>query len=283
MTYDPGAVMSYFDAVGDREWARLEATLRGRISYAIHRRILLECARSSMRVLDIGSGPGRFAIDLARLGCEVTLADLSPTQLQLARQRLDQERLLGHVAGFHQIDVTDMRMLDDSAFDLVVCYGGVVSYARDRYAAALAELRRVVRTSGVVLVSVMSLYGTLSLTGPLDAADFLAHADEHLDVAAVLAGDGVVYTRPGSREFHQPLALFTSGGLRHAMRAARLGVVKMAAANPLLTEYERVPRIEESPEAAARLEQLEIAACQYPGLLDTGSHLIAVGQPSEPA
>jgi len=280
MSYDAAAVRAFFDGFAEREWSRLDATPQGRTNYAIHLRALTRHIQPGMRVLDMGSGPGRFAIDIARAGCEVALADISPVQLGLARRRLEDEGLLERATGFHQLDVTDLHGLDTAAYDIVVCFGGVISYTRERYAAGLRELARVVRPGGLVLVSVMSLHGTLRLAGPLDAVGFLARLDEHIDRSAILAGENIVFTRPGSAELHQPLALFTAEGLRRAMADAQLVVEQMASSNPLIAQFQRVPQIADSAEATAVLRELELAACEVPGLLDTGSHLIAVARRS---
>src|SRR6476619_2439750 len=104
MTYDATALRAFFDAYGDKEWDRLEKTLQGRIKHAAHRRILERYLRPGMRVLDVGSGPGRFAIDVARLGATVTLVDLSSVQLDLARKRLAEHDAAGSADGFHCLD-----------------------------------------------------------------------------------------------------------------------------------------------------------------------------------
>ncbi len=92
MAYDASGVRAYFDDYAEREWTRLDETVQGRSSYAIHRRLLERYARPGMQVLDIGAGPGRYAIDLLRLGCAVTVADLSPVQLELARRQAKRGR-----------------------------------------------------------------------------------------------------------------------------------------------------------------------------------------------
>lgn len=278
MTYDSNSVRAYFDNFGEREWARLETDIQGRSNYAVHKRFLDEHVHSGMRVLDIGSGPGRFAIDLVSAGAEVTVADLSPVQLGLARQNLAARGLLDRVVQFRQLDVLDMQSIDDGAYDVVVCFGGVVSYTRERHAEALRGLRRVVRPGGTVLVSVMSLYGVLRLVGPLDAAAVLESIDEHIDWQGVVAGADVVYTRPGSVEFHQPMALFTSIGLNRAVTEAGLVVESMAAANAILPAFSRVPNLEASSRATEALQEFELAVCDCPGLLDAGGHLLAVAR-----
>lgn len=278
MTYDSSSVRAYFDDFGEREWARLETDIQGRSNYAVHKRFLDQYVRSGMRVLDIGSGPGRFAIDLVNAGAEVTVADLSPVQVELARKNLTARGLLDRVVEFRQLDVLDMQSLGEAAYDVVVCFGGVVSYTKERHPEALRALRRVVRPGGFALISVMSLYGVLRLVGPLDAASVVESIDDHIDWQSVLDGADVVYTRPGSVEFHQPLALFTSAGLRRVAMEADLVVESMAAANPILPVYTPVPKLEASPDAAEALQSFELAVCDCPGLLDAGGHLMVVAR-----
>jgi ubiquinone/menaquinone biosynthesis C-methylase UbiE len=157
MTYDAHRTRVFFDTFGRREWDRLELTVQGRVKYAVHKRLLEEYITPGMRVLDIGSGPGRFAIDIVNLGARVTVADLSPVQLNLAREHM---RDLQHgVDGFHVLDATDLSSVPSAEFDAVVCYGGVLSYTRERHPIALRELHRVTRPGGVVLASVMDVFG----------------------------------------------------------------------------------------------------------------------------
>lgn len=278
MSYDAESLRGYFDDFGDREWQRLEKTLQGRVKYVVHRRLIDAVISPGMRVLDVGSGPGRFAIDMVHAGARVTLVDLSQVQLELARARLAEHGALDGVDGFLRLDVLDLSSLADGSYDAVVCIGGAISYTTTSYATALRELARVARPGAPLVFSVMSLLGAMRLIGPLDAATVLEHLGQHLDVAAIMAAQGVVFTTPGSKEFHQPLALFTAAGLRASLEAAGLEVETMATSNPLLPEYLHVPRIEASPEASSLMMALEEALCAEPGLLDAGGHLLAVAR-----
>jgi len=278
MPYDCKAVAEYFDTLAEKEWLRLEATLQGRIKYAVHRHFVAKHILQGMEVLDVGSGPGRFALDCVRLGADITLVDISPVQLELARQRLSTEVSLERVRAFHRLDVLDLTSLAPDAYDAVVCFGGAISYTRERYLDALRQLIRVARPGAPILLSVMSLFGAMRLLGPLDAATVLETANEHLDWAAVLSGAGVICTRPTSREFHQPLALFTSTGLRAALVELGLEVEVLATASPFVPEFLAVPKISASERAAHTLMDLEVSLCEQPGLLDAGSHLLAVAR-----
>jgi ubiquinone/menaquinone biosynthesis C-methylase UbiE len=276
MTYDPDSVARYFDTLAEQEWLRLESTLQGRIKYAVHRHFVERHIRPGMHVLDVGSGPGRFGLDCVALGADVTLVDLSPVQLAAARERMAVRGVLNRVRGFHQLDVLDMTSLAADSYDAVLCFGGAISYTKERHLDALRQLARVARPGAPILLSVMSLYGVMGLVGPLDAATVLENVNDHLDWDAVLSGAGVVFTRPTSTEFHQPLALFSSAGLRSALVEAGLEVRTLASANPFLPEFLPVPKIEASERAARMLVDLEVALCDQPGLVDTGSHLLAV-------
>ncbi len=77
---------------------------------------------------DAGCGPGRFSIVVAELGATVTALDLSNVQLQLAKERLGKAGVLESVGGFVSGDIADLSMFQDGHFDVVICYGGALSY-----------------------------------------------------------------------------------------------------------------------------------------------------------
>ena len=146
--WNPYRAAEYFDAYGEREWARFENGTTPGPSMTIHMRLLEGYVRPGDRVLDAGAGPGRFTLELLRLGADVIALDISPGQLELLRARLPEiEALVG--------DVTDLSRFADGTFDVTVCYGGPLSYVADRAERAVAELARVTKPGGHVLVSVM--------------------------------------------------------------------------------------------------------------------------------
>src|SRR3954471_13581901 len=72
------------------------------------------------RALDIAGGAGRNALWLARRGLDVTIADISPVGLALARLRAAEQSLNLHVL---EIDL-EQQPLEAEQFDLIlsVCY-----------------------------------------------------------------------------------------------------------------------------------------------------------------
>ena len=86
MTSD--AVRAYYAAFGEREWTRLDNPDDGAVEFAITCRTLATYLPTAARVLDLGGGPGRYAIWLARRGHHVVLADLQVIPAFSAWQRI---------------------------------------------------------------------------------------------------------------------------------------------------------------------------------------------------
>src|SRR5215207_7690714 len=98
------------------------------------------------RVLDAGCGSGPLSAALLAKGAIVTGFDSSSAMVKLARQRL------GENAALHVADLSQPLPFADGAFDDVVV-SLVLHYLRD-WTAPLAELRRVVKPGGRVIVVV---------------------------------------------------------------------------------------------------------------------------------
>jgi ubiquinone/menaquinone biosynthesis C-methylase UbiE len=98
------------------------------------------------RVLDAGCGAGPLTEDLRARGALVTGFDSSPAMLELARQRL------GEDADLQVADLSQPLPYADGEFDDVVV-SLVLHYLKD-WSAPLAELRRVLKPGGRLLLSV---------------------------------------------------------------------------------------------------------------------------------
>jgi ubiquinone/menaquinone biosynthesis C-methylase UbiE len=147
-----------------------------------------ERAGRTLRVLDVGCGEGHFAAALVRCGAEVVAVDVAEEPLRRAQARhpdLDL-RLVAPEAPLP---------LEDASFD-VVWAGETIEHVADT-AGWLSELRRVLRSGGLVLLSTPD-HGPLSrwrLT--FSRRTFEAHFDPRSDhlrfytrgALAVLLGD----------------------------------------------------------------------------------------------
>ncbi len=160
-------VRAHFDAIGDAEWDRMAATPRDRVSFELHRRLLAQYLHPGDRVLEIGAGPGRFTIELARLGAQVTVTDISPVQLALNEHHVREHGYEGAVESRLQLDVRDAGDFGNGAFDAVVAYGGPLSYVFEDAGDAFRSLVSVTRPGGFLLASVMASVGSFRYFLPL--------------------------------------------------------------------------------------------------------------------
>lgn len=254
--WDPARTAEFFDEFGEREWTRFEDGLTPAAGLDIHVRFLERFVRHGDRALDAGAGPGRFTAELVRLGAEVVALDLSPGQLEQLRARLpDVEAHVG--------DVTDLSRFADRSFDLTVCFGGPLSYVLDRAEDALAELVRVTRPGGLVLVSVMSLAGTLvhyiSVVLDLARRDGVARQVE-------IARTGFLPEAPDYG--HLAMKLYRWSELESLL--SRHGEVVAAAAAGLIPDLRP-----EEPELRELVHTLEAELCEEPGAVSCGQHIVA--------
>ena len=262
--YEREHTAAFFDELGEGEWTRFEDGRTPPQSVAVHIEQLRRFVQEGDRVLDVGAGPGRFTIELARLGAEIVVADISPGQLEENRKRLAEAGLEERVKERVLADVTDLSDFEDASFDVVVCYGGPLSYIIDRAEEGIAELLRVTRKGGHVLLSVMSLIGTI-----------VHYADEVLDLArrdGVELNEAIVRTGllPQAEGYgHLPMKMYRWSELE-ALLSRHGTIVAASAAGLLPTRYPQEPELREF---VARVE-LELAS--EPGALSCGQHLLAV-------
>ncbi len=115
----------------------------------------------SWKVLDVGTGPGRFGALFAGHGCQVTGVDLNPDMLEIAG---DTVRGLGLEDRFAvgPGNAEDLSEFADDSFDVVCCME-LFDHLPDLHK-ALAEMRRVLKPGGRFLYTYVpseSLYGCL--------------------------------------------------------------------------------------------------------------------------
>jgi magnesium-protoporphyrin O-methyltransferase len=130
-----GQLKTYFDRTAVDAWARLTSTAPvGRIRATVRagrddmRSTLLAYVPTDLvgkRLLDAGCGTGAFSVEAAKRGAEVVAIDLSPTLVDLARERLPPQ--LGH----GRIDFRTGDMSDPALghFNHVVAMDSLIHYS----------------------------------------------------------------------------------------------------------------------------------------------------------
>jgi len=148
-----GEIEHYFDRTAADAWARLTSDAPvGRVRATVRagrdrmRSTLLSWLPQDLRgrrILDAGCGTGALAVEAAARGADVVAIDLSPTLVDLARERLPR-----HLGG-GSIDFRSGDMLDPALgqFDHVVAMDSLIHYKARDVVAALSKLAARTSTS----------------------------------------------------------------------------------------------------------------------------------------
>ena len=159
MTYEATRerLETYFDRTASATWERLtsEAPV-SRIRQTVRegrdqmREMLLSALPGDLtgaRVLDAGCGAGQMAIELAQRGADVIAVDISPSLIDVARQRTPDDLK-------HRIDYRAGDMLDPAFGDVdaAIAMDSLIHYDADDIAAALDMLAG--RTRGPIAFTI---------------------------------------------------------------------------------------------------------------------------------
>jgi S-adenosylmethionine-dependent methyltransferase len=145
----------YQDA--QKEWERLDLPLC-RIEFASTLRLIDTYFAKGETLVDIGGGPGRYVIELLKRGCNVTLFDLSPENIALAKVKTAE---LGLAADALLVgDARDLSALGDQRFDGVLALGPLYHLTeRPERIAFLEAARRLLNPEGILIAAYLNAWG----------------------------------------------------------------------------------------------------------------------------
>ncbi len=216
----------YFDRTAADAWARLTSTAKvsgiratvraGRDRMRATLLGWLPVDLHGARVLDAGCGTGALAVEAARRGADVVAIDLSPTLVQLARERLPSD--LAGTIDFRAGDMLDASLGD---VDHAVAMDSLIHYDEADMVAALAALAPRTRQSIVFTFAPSNpLLATMIAVGRMfprrDRAPFIAPVAQARLLRAIAVEPALAAWRVG-RDERIASGFYTS----HAMELRR--------------------------------------------------------------
>ncbi len=148
-------VEEHYDLTAHTEWERLD---RHRTEFAVTLRALeAHLPGSPHKILDIGGGPGRYAIALAARKHHVTLADISSRSLKVALQKASEAGVT--LADTVHADALDLRPVESGSFDAVLLMGPLYHLLEEsERRQAVLEAVRVLRPGGLLFAAFVTRF-----------------------------------------------------------------------------------------------------------------------------
>lgn len=263
-------VRAYYDQAAEREWDRLATT--SQIEFFITMKVIDEIAGDrKLKILDLGGGPGRYAIELTKKGHEVVLVDLSESNLKLAYQKATEQDV--KIAQIIRASATDLSVLPGDSFDLVLSLGPMYHLTEDEdITRANRELYRVLRTERNALVAFITKFAVLRDVlhrGPERLIEFRDHYTNVME-------HGVIVQPPESG--FTDLRLFNASEIEPLM--AKSGFIQerlIGCEGPMnLRLYENLNQLDPTAknEIFSHISQYAI----WPTLLDSSDHILFLGR-----
>ncbi len=152
---NPKDVKKRFDEIS-RTYDEMGETFESKLGQRLRSELIEEHLPKGVnaKVLDAGGGTGRTTLPLAKMGYHVTLCDISPGMLDVAREKLSKQRLLDKVE-VKEADIASLPFADET-FDFIICLAGPLSLADSLKAAK--ELVRVMEKEGKIIVDAFGRY-----------------------------------------------------------------------------------------------------------------------------
>ena len=158
MRDDVTDIAAFYDDGSDAEHVRLD---EHQLEFDLTLRYLEEYLPCTSAILEIGAATGRYTLELAKHGHDVTAVDLSPVLIDECKLHLADAGLADQVR-FVVADARDLSAVNDDDFDAVLIMGPLYHLVRssDR-GLALAESLSRLRSGGLIFSTFLSRFGVL--------------------------------------------------------------------------------------------------------------------------
>ena len=226
---------------------------------------------TTLRILDIGAGTGRYAVELAKEGHDVTAVEYVKYNLGRLKQNADVMKTECQEAGkefllqAYQGDARKLKRFAEDTFDLTLLFGPMYHlYSFEDKLQALMEAKRVTKPDGYILVAyLMNEYGVLTY-GFKEGNAIACIEDGRLDEN--------FHCRSTEKELYDYVRLEDMKELRDA--AGPEHVQTISADGP--ADYMRRELNAMSEEMFAKFIEYHLSTCERPELLGAGAHTVDI-------
>lgn len=267
-------IIDYYNSFGEREWSRLD---REPLEFMVNWHYINKYLPASGSILDNGAGPGKYAIALAQQGFRMTLADLTPKLVEIAKEKSYELDVESFFDGFHVADARDLSEFANDSFDASLMLGPLyhLQHEDDRRT-AVQELHRVTKNGSYVFIAFRSRtnHALASLLSPNHW-----RPNDNMNAIQTFMNDGIFnhtdegrYTGAYFYNVEDINPFMESNGFQSV---ALIGSTNIGA---LLSEEQLSYWRQKGEEEYNRLIDFLIQSAEDPSLLGISSHLLYIGR-----
>jgi ubiquinone/menaquinone biosynthesis C-methylase UbiE len=150
-------IAAAYDAGVEEEYNRLTETPLREAEYQLIVELLDEYIHRGSVVIDIGSGPGRYAEHLLQRNCRVGLIDLSAKSLKAFSDRMEDSCNSDNII-FNRVScATQLDWVDDCLADAILLMGPLYHLVSDKHRnLTLANCKRILKPGGLLFTVFLS-------------------------------------------------------------------------------------------------------------------------------
>lgn len=174
-------VRSYYNEAAKQEWERLNNSY-SRVEFLSTLSLVNRYFPKEGKIMDIGSGPGRYSLELLKKGYQVELLDLSHEELNIAKCNISEAGLVADA--YHCMSATEIGHFEEASFDSLLILGPMyhLHHEEDRLK-VLADAYKMLKPGGVALLAYINTWGALkaSVFEFPESFEDIAHIDRYLE------------------------------------------------------------------------------------------------------
>jgi len=263
-------VKKYYSELSVKEWKRLVRDPYHRLEFDTTMYFLRKYLPRKGLVLDAGGGPGRYTIELAKMGYNVVLLDLTPKLLEVARKKIRKAKVQSRVKQIIEGSIDDLSMFKDNMFDAVLCLGGVLSHiiVKERREKAIDELVRVTKKNAPIFISVIGRLAAL-IGGLVNFPERVK-----LNYFQEIRDTGNYYGEYGFAPCH----FYLLEELEESLRKRKLQILETVGLEGLATWHRReLNRLfKKYPESWKVWWETHLKTCTHPSVAGTSEHFMVI-------
>ncbi|HSL46642.1 MAG TPA: class I SAM-dependent methyltransferase [Anaerolineales bacterium] len=158
MSDDVSDIAAYYNSDPEREHYRLE---RHQLEYDLTWRYLDQYLPPQGTVLEVGAGPGKYTLELAKRGYTITAVDMSAMLFETCRRNITDAGLDRRVR-FIVADARDLSQVTEQEYDAALLMGPLYHLMEEAdRKAALKEVFDRLRGGGILFSSFISRFGIM--------------------------------------------------------------------------------------------------------------------------